>query len=121
MKSFKVINDTSIVKNAEWPNLSCKFGFTVQGIYLGSTDPDYISSVRKANSRDLICAGKFDFKLNFMNYPIIQDGAKYYSYVGHSGKIRRIIWTPEDDKILTIAENDQSLILWNVNVEKDEF
>jgi WD40 repeat protein len=56
-----------------------------------------------------------------MNYPTIQDGPKYYSYVGHSGKIRRIIWTPEDDKILTIAENDQSLILWNVEEEKEDF
>ncbi len=121
MDKFRVTNDTSFVKNAEWPNLTCKFGFTVQGIYLGSTDPDYISSVARANSRNLICAGKFDFKLNLMNYPTIQDGPKYYSYVGHSGKIRRIIWTPEDDKILTIAENDQSLILWNVEEEKEDF
>ena len=121
VNEYKQTKDTNFVKNADWPTLTCKFGFTVQGIYLGSTDPDYINSVGRANALNLICSGRFDFKLNLMNYPTIQDAPKYYSYRGHSGKIRRIVWTPEDDKILTIAEDDHALILWNVNEVKEGY
>jgi WD40 repeat protein len=56
-----------------------------------------------------------------MNYPTIQDAPKFFSYKGHSGKIRRIIWTPDDDKIITIAENDNALILWNVEEIKEDY
>ena len=121
INELKKTDDTDFVKNADWSTLTCKFGFTVQGIYLGSTDPDYINSVGRANALNLICAGRFDFKLNLMNYPTIQDAPKYYSYRGHSGKIRRIVWTPDDDKIITIAENDNALILWNVIEVKDNY
>ena len=121
VNKYEVAKSTDFVKNADWSTLTCKFGFTVQGIYLGSTDPDYINSVGRANALNLICAGRFDFKLNLMNYPTIQDAPKFFSYKGHSGKIRRIIWTPDDDKIITIAENDNALILWNVEEIKEDY
>ena len=121
VNKYEVAKSTDFVKNADWSTLTCKFGFIVQGIYLGSTDPDYINSVGRANALNLICAGRFDFKLNLMNYPTIQDAPKFFSYKGHSGKIRRIIWTPDDDKIITIAENDNALILWNVEEIKEDY
>ena len=86
VNKYEVATSTDFVKNADWSTLTCKFGFTVQGIYLGSTDPDYINSVGRANALNLICSGRFDFKLNLMNYPTIQDAPKYYSYRGHSTK-----------------------------------
>ena len=42
---------------------------------------------------------------------IIQRKKKYR---GHSGKIKKIIWNFDDSKLITIAENDKSIILWNL-------
>jgi WD40 repeat protein len=113
-ENIKLIDDPTTINNVEWPQITCKFGYNVQGVYLGSTDPDYISSVSKAHSKKLILSGNDDYLLNLTNYPAIQESAKFKSYRGHSGRIKRIIWSPDDESILTIAEEDQSVLLWKL-------
>ena len=111
---IKIIDEPESINNLDWPQITCKFGYNVQGVYLGSTDPDYISSVSKAHSKKLILSGNDDYLLNLTNYPAIQESAKFKSYRGHSGKIKRIVWSPDDESILTIADDDLSVILWKL-------
>jgi len=111
---IRIIDDPTTINTVEWPQITCKFGYNVQGVYLGSTDPDYISSVSKAHSKKLILSGNDDYLLNLTNYPAIQESAKFKSYRGHSGRIKRIIWSPDDEAILTIAEDDLSVLLWKL-------
>jgi WD40 repeat protein len=113
-EDIKIIDDPESINNVDWPQITCKFGYNVQGVYLGSTDPDYISSVSKAHSKKLILSGNDDYLLNLTNYPAIQESAKFKSYRGHSGRIKRIIWSPDDESILTIAEDDLSILLWKL-------
>ncbi len=51
---------------------------------------------------------------NLFNYPVIDDNSKFKGYKGHSGKVNRVVWTLNDEKILSIAKDDKAIILWNV-------
>jgi len=116
------LKDPNDMVAVEWPKITCKFNYTVQGVFQGSTNPDYINCVSKANTKKLICAGDEHYLLHLCNYPCVDDNPKKKKYRGHSGKIKKIIWNFDDSKLITIAENDRSIILWNLeedNIAKD--
>ena len=104
--------DSENLKSVEWPKITCKFNYTVQGVFQGSTNPDYISSVSKANTKKLLCAGDEHYLLHLCNYPCVCDNPKKKKYRGHSGKIKVILWNFDDSKVITIAENDKAIIYW---------
>ena len=102
------------MQSIEWPKITCKFNYTVQGVFQGSTNPDFISAVSKANIKKLLCAGDENYLLHLCNYPCVSDNPKKKKYRGHSGKIKVILWNFDDSKVVTIAENDQSIIYWTL-------
>ena len=113
-----------ILQSVEWPKITCKFNYSVQGIFQGSTNPDYISCVSKANTKKLLCAGDEHYLLHLCNYPCGSDNPKKKKYRGHSGKIKVILWNFDDSKVITIAENDKAIIYWtleeDITNEQDE-
>ncbi|MCQ2820381.1 MAG: hypothetical protein MJ252_24210 [archaeon] len=113
-KEPKLIKEAKTIEKMDFPSVTCKFGYTVQGVYMGSTDPNFISSVCKAHSKKLVFSGDDDKFLNLYNYPCISDNQKVKSFKGHAGHIRKIIVTPDDEKVITIADDDKAIILWNV-------
>ena len=113
-KDLIELKDPNDMVAVEWPKITCKFNYTVQGVFQGSTNPDYINCVSKANTKKLICAGDEHYLLHLCNYPCVDDNPKKKKYRGHSGKIKKIIWNFDDSKLITIAENDRSIILWNL-------
>ena len=102
------------MQSVEWPKITCKFNYTIQGVFQGSTNPDYISCVSKANTKKLLCAGDEHYLLHLCNYPCVSDNPKKKKYRGHSGKIKVILWNFDDSKLITIAENDKSIIYWTL-------
>ena len=102
------------LRAASWKTNTCKFSYTMQGIFQGSTNPNYISAVCKAHNKNLLAAGDDDYLLNLCNYPCITENPKLKKYRGHSGVIKKIIWNSVDSLIITIAENDKAIIVWNV-------
>ena len=102
------------LRSASWKTNTCKFSYTMQGIFQGSTNPNYISAVCKAHNKNLLAAGDDDYLLNLCNYPCITENPKLKKYRGHSGVIKKIIWNSVDSLIITIAENDKAIIVWNV-------
>ena len=102
------------MQNVEWPKITCKFNYSVQGVFQGSTNPDFISCVSKANIKNLLCAGDEHYMLHLCNYPCVSDNPKKKKYRGHSGKIKVILWNYDDSKLITIAENDKTIILWSL-------
>ena len=113
-QKFQLVKDPLTVKDIEWNDITCKFCYNVQGVFMGSTDPDFISCVSKAHSRKLLISGNDTFMTNLFNYPVIDDNSKFKGYKGHSGKVNRVVWTLNDEKILSIAKDDKAIILWNV-------
>ena len=123
---YKVDKDSIELKNPndmvsiEWPEITCKFNYTVQGVFQGSINPDYINCVAKAHNKKLICSGDEHYLLHLCNYPCVSDNLKKKKYRGHSGKIKNIIWNFDDSKIITIAENDKSIILWSLEEDLND-
>ena len=113
-KDLIELKDPNDMVKVEWPKITCKFNYTVQGVFQGSTNPDFINCVSKANTKKLICAGDEHYLLHLCNYPCVDDNPKKKKYRGHSGKIKKIIWNFDDSKLITIAENDRAIILWNL-------
>ena len=119
-KDLIELKDPNDMIYIEWPKITCKFNYTVQGIFQGSINPDYINCVSKAHNKKLICAGDDHYLLHLCNYPCVSDNLKKKKYRGHSGKIKNIIWNFDDSKIVTIADNDQSIILWSLEEDLNE-
>jgi len=113
-KDSIIKEDPEHMQSVEWPKITCKFNYTVQGVFQGSTNPDYISCVSKANTKKLLCAGDEHYLLHLCNYPCVSDNPKKKKYRGHSGKIKVILWNFDDSKLITIAENDKSIIYWTL-------
>jgi WD40 repeat protein len=113
-KDSIIKEDASHLQSVEWPKITIKFNYSVQGIFQGSTNPDYISCVSKANTKKLVCAGDEHYLLHLCNYPCVSDNPKKKKYRGHSGKIKVILWNFDDSKLITIAENDKSIIYWSL-------
>ena len=90
-KDLIQLKDPNDMVSVEWPKITCKFNYTVQGVFQGSTNPDYINCVSKANTKKLICAGDEHYLLHLCNYPCVDDNPKKKKYRGHSGKIKNII------------------------------
>lgn len=107
-------NAAQEIGNAEWRSITCKFGYTVQGIYMGTTDPEFISCVGKSRHIKLLAAGDDDLKLNLFNYPVITENSKAKSYRGHSDRISKIRFSKDDTKIFTIGTEDKSIFIWSV-------
>ena len=102
------------LREAHWPEITCKFGYSVQGIYMGSTDPDFITAVGKGNEENIICSGDEDLCLNLVNYPVLTDNCKAKRYHAHSDKIHRIFFVPGDKKLVTVGGKDKSIFIWSV-------
>ena len=114
------LKDPNDMVSIEWPEITCKFNYTIQGVFQGSINPDYINCVAKAHNKKLICSGDEHYLLHLCNYPCVSDNLKKKKYRGHSGKIKNIIWNFDDSKIITIAENDKSIILWSLEEDLND-
>ncbi len=75
-----LVTDPMEMRNINWETLSCKFGYYVQGIFMGSTDPDYVNSVACSNSHNLLVSGDDESLVNIHNFPCISDNAGCKSY-----------------------------------------
>ena len=58
--------------------------------------------------------------INLFNYPVIDDNSKFKGYKGHSGKVNRVIWRDDDERILSIAKDDKAIIYWKVVREEEK-
>lgn len=68
------------MRSVEWNSLTCKFGYTVQGIFMGSTDPNFINCLEKANYKKVLVSGDDDRHINVYNYPCLKDNPKVKKY-----------------------------------------
>ena len=108
------ISDPQEIKDVEWHSITCKFGYYVQGIFLGSTDPNYINTVSCSKDRKYLISGDDDKLLNIYNFPVISDSAKCKSYYGHCEAISYVRFTNDDKRIISIAGADTTIIIWEI-------
>ena len=108
-------------RNLNWSTITCKFGFYVQGVFLGSTDPNFINCVARGNLNRIMASGDDDKFINIYNYPCISDNASAlshwyinYYFSGHSDEVSKIVFNSNDTKLISIAREDKSVIIWSI-------
>jgi len=107
-----LITNPEEIKDVNWQTITCKFGYYVQGIFLGSTDPNYINTVSCSKDRKYIISGDDDKLLNIYNFPVISESAKCKSFYGHAEPISNVTFTEDDKRVISIAGSDTSVIVW---------
>lgn len=80
IKENKKVENLEEIQDLVWNKISCKFGYYVQGVFLGNTDPEYINCVSKSNDNSLMISGDDDRLLNIYNFPVINEHSKCKSY-----------------------------------------
>ncbi len=120
VENLEVVENLNEVVKCDWNDINVKFCYTVQGVFVGSTDPEFISCVSKAHNKKILCSGNDTFMINLFNYPVIDDNSKFKGYKGHSGKVNRIVWRDDDERILSIAKDDKAIIYWKINREEGQ-
>ena len=88
------------------------------GLYMGSTNPTFISACCKHRSINIICSGDDDLSLNLYNFPANSDNAKVRRFFAHSTPINQILITP-NNKVITIAGKDKAIFIWNLEGTKN--
>ena len=69
------------MRGVKWNEITCKFGYTIQGIFMGSTDPNFINTVALSNNKKLIASGDDDKCLNLYRYPCYKDNPETKRYL----------------------------------------
>lgn len=80
VQESKQVTDVHEVSDVTWNTITCKFGYYVQGVFLGNTDPNYINCVAKSNDNTLMISGDDDRLINIYNFPVISEHSKCKSY-----------------------------------------
>lgn len=111
-------NIKKIPSDIIFPEITCKFGPNVMGLYMGSTNPTFIRACCKHRSINIICSGDDDLSLNLYNFPANSDNAKVRRFFAHSTPINQILITP-NNKVITIAGKDKAIFIWNLEGTKN--
>ena len=101
-----------------FPEITCKFGPNVMGLFMGSTNPSFIRACCKHRRINIICSGDDDLCLNLYNFPANFDNAKIRRFFAHSTPINQILITP-NNKVITIAGKDKAIFIWNLEETKN--
>lgn len=76
----EVVRDLTQVADLKWHTVTCRFGYYVQGVFLGNTDPGYINCVARSHNKKFMISGDDDKLLNLYNFPVISDSARCRSF-----------------------------------------
>jgi len=68
------------LNNLNWITQSCKYGYSIQGIYRGITNDSFIRCVERSNNLNFLAVGNDENMLEIFNYPCISDNCKGKSY-----------------------------------------
>ena len=113
----QIKDDANLLKTFEdtrWPDVTCKFGYNVQGLFGGSSDPDFITCCAKGKHENIIASGDEDLCLHLSNFPVLTDNCKEKKYYSHCQPIKRIAFTLDDKKVVTIGGKDKSIFIWEI-------
>lgn len=97
--------------DTEWATMSCKLGWSVQGIFPPGTDGSHINGVDESNKKDLIATADDYGLVSIFNNPVLEDH-KCRSFRGHSEHVVRVKFMMEDEYIISAGGYDKTIIQW---------
>lgn len=91
--------------------MSCKLGWSVQGIYPPGCDGTHINGVDLSKDETLIATGDDYGLVNLYRNPCLE-GHMARSYRGHSEHVTRVMFMKNDEYLISIGGMDQTTIQW---------
>ena len=95
----------------EWATNNCKLGWSVQGIYPTGCDGTHINGVDFSSDQTLIATGDDYGLVNIYRNPALEDH-EARSYRGHSEHVTRVLFSMNDEYMISIGGMDQTIIQW---------
>ena len=96
----------------QWATWTSPIGQTVSGI-LPMPDPQHVTAVNRSHSGALLAVGNAWGLLDLYPYPCVA-GVQPQCYKAHSLEIANVIWTLNDEYLLTAGGHDLALMQWRV-------
>ena len=119
------VTSLSKVKDAFWSTQTSPYGWSVQGIWpvdstsLNNSD---ILRVARSNSFDkvpVLAAVDIFGRVRLYNYPCVQAGAPDKCYRGHSSKVTNIVFSSDDNFVITTGGQDRCVFVWATDIQDE--
>lgn len=108
------------IKNEAWSTLSCIYGWSLQGIWkdhmpLGTE----VNIVDRSNTQfykeyHAVATAEDGCVCKVYKWPCVQYNAEPLLLEGHSSFISNVKWSVNDEHLITVGGEDQTIILWKV-------
>lgn len=96
-----------------WTDQTCKFGWSVQGIFPSGTDGSHVNRVCMSKDQKLIVSGDDYGLVNIYRNPLLE-GHKASMYRGHSEHVTNVKFSEDSKYLFSTGGQDQTTIQWKL-------
>lgn len=108
----KQVTHSSQLKDVIWDSWTCKMGWPVQGIWQKGMDGSDINAACRSNSGHLLATADDNGKIHLFRYPVVEEGAGFLTYAGHSSHVTNVRWTAADEVLVSCGGADKCVMQW---------
>eukprot|EP00826_Nyctotherus_ovalis_P052027 TRINITY_DN654_c0_g1_i10.p2 TRINITY_DN654_c0_g1~~TRINITY_DN654_c0_g1_i10.p2 ORF type:complete len:113 (-),score=36.30 TRINITY_DN654_c0_g1_i10:10-348(-) len=101
----------SNTKGVEWATQTCKFGWSVQGVFEGDPDFSQVNGVGMSSNEKLIVTGNDYSAVSIFRNPCLNNSKSKKLY-GHSEHVVRVKFGLDDQYIFSVGGQDKTLMQW---------
>jgi microtubule-associated protein-like 1/2 len=90
----------------EWVTQTCKFGWSVEGIYPSGQDCTHVNSVAQCKALSVIATGDDYGLVNLYRDPVRTNTHRARCFRGHSEHVARIMFAKNGQYMFSLGGND---------------
>ncbi|CAD8173443.1 unnamed protein product [Paramecium pentaurelia] len=106
-------------KEDDWKSFTSIYGWQIKGAWPQKTDGTEIVTADRDGSKSVIAIGDKYGQIKLYKYPAYKINCSFYRYLGHSGRISKLRFSSNDKCLISLGENEKSIIQWNFQVEQN--
>jgi WD40 repeat protein len=112
--------DPARVKDIEWNNKSCIFSWDTIGAWLPEMRESDMNSISVSHDKSYMAIADNLGRPRIFNYPAYMLKQAYSVLEGHTSNVISCAFTQDDSYLITLGENDCSLMVWAYKASRYE-
>jgi microtubule-associated protein-like 6 len=108
----KQVTHSSQLKDVTWDTWTCIMGWPVQGIWQKGMDGSDINAAARSHTGHLLATADDNGKIHLFRYPVIEEGAGFLTYAGHSSHVTNVRWSAADEVLVSCGGADKCIMQW---------
>lgn len=116
----KVADGSVALKNVEWSDWTCIYGWASQGIWSDSTYGTEVNAASRSHDKSLLAVGDDYGRLKVFKYPCYSKKASHFTIIGHASKIGDVYFNTSSDHLFSLGYIDNTMMQWKISVQKSE-